>query len=68
MSTLVADFRENYPVCTVKKQLKEPITSLKIALRVLSHNDASICIYTGHLYVGDERTPEPTLWNFGKNP
>ena len=44
MSTLV-----DYPMCTVKKQLKEPIISLKIALRVLSHNNASICIYTGHL-------------------
>ena len=21
-----------------------------------------------HIYVGDERTPEPSLWNFGKIP
>ena len=21
-----------------------------------------------YIYVGDERTPEPSLWNFGKTP
>ena len=27
-----------------------------------------IKIYMSYIYVGDERTPEPSLWNFRKTP
>ena len=31
-------------------------------------NLSSVIVFYIYIYVGDERTPEPYLWNFGKTP
>ena len=39
-----------------------PYTYSKGTIKVIN-----LYIYI-YIYVGDERTPEPSLWNFGKTP
>ena len=44
------------------------ISFTSTVLRILQfYTDKIFYIYL-HIYVGDERTPESSLWNFGKTP